>query len=126
MRGIHAHRRDHGVAPVLEPTRFEQHQGVALIDRSADLGVERRMLPFLRQPLEPRRGTAPDGYSNGCVAFVHVLLMMTVYSAAAVGTAGGGGAAGGLGAPLPQAAATRAMTNRCSERRARMTAPVTG
>ena len=68
---------------------------------------------------------APDGYSNGCVFFVQVLLMMTVYSAAAVGIAPGGGAAGVLGASLPQAATKAAVTSKCDERRARMTAPVT-
>src|SRR5919197_856891 len=37
-------------------------------------------------PIMPEK-CAPDGYSNGCVAFVHVLLMMTVYSAGPVGIA---------------------------------------
>jgi len=32
-------------------------------------------------PIIPEK-CAPDGYSNGCVAFVQVLLMMTVYSPA--------------------------------------------
>src|SRR5439155_25538919 len=35
-------------------------------------------------PIIPEK-CAPDGYSKGCVVFVHVLLMMTVYSAGAAG-----------------------------------------
>src|SRR5258708_34286836 len=46
---------------------------------------------------------APAGYSNGWLVLVHVLLMMTVYSAGVVVSAGAGGAAGGLGASLPHA-----------------------
>jgi len=53
-------------------------------------------------PIMPEK-CAPDGYSNGWLVLVHVLLMMTVYSAGVVGTAAAGGAAGGLGASLPHA-----------------------
>src|SRR5690349_7101399 len=71
---------------------------------------------------------APEGYSKGCVAFVQVLLMITVYSAVVVGIAGGaGGAAAGAGAlfdPFPQATIRRDGI-RNTERRARMTASVT-
>src|SRR5258706_597290 len=69
---------------------------------------------------------APEGYSKGCVAFVQVLLMITVYSAGAVGAAGGAGraAAGVLFDPFPQAM-TRSGTIRYGERRARMTVSVT-
>jgi hypothetical protein len=69
---------------------------------------------------------ASDGYSSGKFAFVHVLLMITVYSAGAVGAAGGGGGAGRAGGAggedfelFPQA--TRASMKK-DERRARMTA----
>src|SRR5204863_4969271 len=69
---------------------------------------------------------ASAGYSNGCVRFVQVLLMITVYSASAVGAAGGAGraAAGALFDPFPQAM-TRTGAIRYSERRARMTVSIT-
>src|SRR3989442_1031248 len=60
VRAIDAHCRDHRGLPILETTRLEQHQRVALIDRGADLGVERRVPPFLRQTLEARRRPAAN------------------------------------------------------------------
>src|SRR5712691_3067372 len=79
-------------------------------------------------PIIPEKW-ASEGYSNGCVFLVQVLLMMTVYSAGPVGIlrAAAGGAAGGLLEPFPQAtAATRtAVKINCDERRACMTASVT-
>src|ERR1051325_5638559 len=48
-------------------------------------------------PIIPEK-CASDGYSSGKFAFVHVLLMITVYSAGPVGAAGGAGrAAAGAG-----------------------------
>src|SRR5207237_5265225 len=60
MRRVDAHGRYHRVLPVFETTRFEQHERAALIDGGADLGVERRVLAFLGETLEPRCRPAAD------------------------------------------------------------------
>src|SRR5437762_6089350 len=78
-------------------------------------------------PIMPEK-CAPEGYSKGCVAFVQVLLMITVYSVGAVGIAGGADAAAPGGAalfdPFPQPMTSRGAI-RYSERRARMTVSIT-
>src|SRR5256885_1267072 len=85
-------------------------------DRRSRPGVGRRPTAKIEYfaswdaPIIPEK-CASDGYSNGCVVLVQVLLMMTVYSAGSVGTASraAGGAAGGAGFdPLPHPAASTA------------------
>jgi len=98
----------------------------ALIDGRADLGVEGRVFPLLREALEPGVGRRPiakieyfalcdapimpekcasDGYSNGCDTLVQVLLTITRYSTGPAGIAGCAAAGGAalLEEPLPQA-----------------------
>src|SRR6267378_4733330 len=91
-------------------------------DRRSSPGVGRRPTAKIEYfalcdtPIMPEK-CAPDGYSKGCVVFVHVLLMITVYSAGAVGIAGGAGrAAGAFFDPFPQVM-TRRGAIRYSERR---------
>src|SRR5256885_4167714 len=51
-------------------------------------------------PITPEK-CAPDGYSNGCDCFVHVLLTMMVYSADAAGAPPAARGAAFRGAPPP-------------------------
>src|SRR6267143_3731512 len=78
-------------------------------------------------PIMPEK-CAPDGYSNGCDVLVQVLLMITVYSAAAVGMAGRAAAGGAAGGPLldPFPQATTASTRTAAATRMRVSVTRTG
>src|SRR5436190_12090183 len=79
---------------------------------------------------------ASGGYWYGCVVFVHVLLMITVYSAGPVGRAGfaavaaadepGGAPGGAVFELLPQATSGSRAIASTDGRRARMTVPSAG
>src|SRR5881394_4595761 len=73
---------------------------------------------------------ASGGYWYGCDVFVHVLLMITVYSAGAVGRTGfaaaGGAAGGAVFELLPHATSGSRAIASTDGRRARMTVPSAG
>src|SRR2546423_7343155 len=74
-------------------------------ERRSSPGVGRRPIAKIEHfalcdaPIIPEK-CASDGYSNGCDVLVHVLLIMTVYSAGAAGMVGRAAAGGADGAPL--------------------------